>query len=142
MCHPKPCRTYLQALLEAGRLVLRVLGDGGVGAAALARPRLAAPAGVPVLVGGLLHLSPHLHRLLRVGLRQRLGGEQAQVWGKKDKRGVREGSVGRRDAFCDGPACSLSLREPARPLMTVTGFLESVQNCSSTGEKASLLLSS
>lgn len=38
--------------------------------------------------------------------------------------------------------CSLRRRDPARPLMTVTGFLESVQNCSSTGEKASLLLSS
>lgn len=35
----------------------------------------------------------------------------------------------------------LSRRDPARPLMTVTGFLGSVQNCSSTGEKASLLLS-
>lgn len=35
----------------------------------------------------------------------------------------------------------LSRRDPAKPLMTVTGFLESVQNCSRTGEKASLLLS-
>ena len=35
----------------------------------------------------------------------------------------------------------LSRSDPARPLMTVTGFLGSVQNCSSTGEKASRLLS-
>lgn len=35
----------------------------------------------------------------------------------------------------------LNRSDPARPLMTVTGFLGSVQNCSSTGEKASLLLS-
>lgn len=37
---------------------------------------------------------------------------------------------------------SLSRREPARPRMTVMGFRGSVQNCSSTGEKASRLLSS
>lgn len=36
---------------------------------------------------------------------------------------------------------SLRRREPARPLMTVTAFLGSVQNWSRTGEKASLLLS-
>lgn len=35
----------------------------------------------------------------------------------------------------------LNLREPASPRMTVMGFLESVQNCSRTGENASLLLS-
>lgn len=35
----------------------------------------------------------------------------------------------------------LRRREPARPLMTVTAFLGSVQNWSRTGEKASLLLS-
>lgn len=75
----KRCGPYLQALLEAGRLVLSVLGDGGVGTAAFTGPRLTRPAGVPVLVCRLLDLSPHLHRLLRVGLHQRLGGKQAQV---------------------------------------------------------------
>ena len=71
--------SYLQALLEAGGLVLGVLGDGGVGAAALAGPGLARAAGVPVLVGGLLHLGADLHRLLRVGVHQGLGGEQSEV---------------------------------------------------------------
>lgn len=42
--------------------------------------------------------------------------------------------------FC--PTHSLSRREPASPLITVMGFRGSVQNCSSTGEKASRLLSS
>ena len=34
---------------------------------------------VPVLVAVLLHLSPHLHRMVGVGLGQGLGGVQAQV---------------------------------------------------------------
>lgn len=44
---------------------------------------------------------------------------------------------------CDEYWCInlLRRREPARPLMTVTAFLGSVQNWSRTGEKASLLLS-
>lgn len=70
---------YLQALLEAGCLVLGIFGDGGVRAAAFTRPRLPGAAVVPVLVGGLLDLSPHLHGVLRVGLHQTLGGEQTKV---------------------------------------------------------------
>ena len=58
---------------------MRVFDDGGVGAAALAAPHLLASAGVPVLVGGLSQLGPHLHQVVRVGVHQRLGGEQAQV---------------------------------------------------------------
>lgn len=49
---------------------------------------------------------------------------------------------------CIGPSINnticinlLNLREPASPRMTVIGFFESVQNCSRTGENASLLLS-
>lgn len=61
---------YLQTLLEAGGLVLGILGNGGVGAAALAGPCLAHPTGVPVLISRLLHLSPHLYRLLCIGLNQ------------------------------------------------------------------------
>ena len=71
---------YLQTLLEAGGLVLCVFGDGGVGAAAFTGPGLPAAAGVPVLVGRLLDLRAHLHRLVRVSVHQGLGGEQAQVW--------------------------------------------------------------
>ena len=71
---------YLQTLLEAGGLVLGVLGDGGVGAAALAGPGLAGTTGVPVLVSRLLHLSPHLYCLLCVSLHKRLRGKQPQVW--------------------------------------------------------------
>lgn len=70
---------YLQALLEAGCLVLGVFGDGGVRAAAFTRPRLPGAAVVPVLVGWLLDLSPHLHGVLRVGLHQTLSGEQTKV---------------------------------------------------------------
>lgn len=59
---------YLQTFLEAGGLVLGILGDGGVGAAALTGPRLTGPTGVPVLVSRLLHLSPDLNCLVSVGL--------------------------------------------------------------------------
>lgn len=48
-------------------------------AGALAAPHLLAARCVPVLVGGLRELRPHLHQVLRVGLHQRLGGEQTQV---------------------------------------------------------------
>lgn len=77
---------YLQALLEAGCLVLGVFGDGGVWAAALTRPRLPGAAVVPVLVGWLLDLSPHLHSVLCVGLHQTLSGEQTKVW-QREKEG-------------------------------------------------------
>ncbi len=39
---------------------------------------------VPVLVCRLLHLSPHLNRMLRVGLHQGFSGEQTQIY-QKDK---------------------------------------------------------
>lgn len=71
--------TNPQGLLEGGGLVLRILGDGGVSAGALAAPHLLAARCVPVLVGRLRELRPHLHQVLRVGLNQRLGGEQTQV---------------------------------------------------------------
>lgn len=61
---------YLQTLLEAGGLVLGVLGDGGVGAAALTGPCLTGSTGVPVLISRLLHLSPNLHRLLCIGFHE------------------------------------------------------------------------
>lgn len=77
-CEADPS-TDPQRLLEGRGLVLGVLQDGGVGAAALAAPHLPAPARVPVLVGGLSQLGPHLHQVLGVGLHQRLCGEQAQV---------------------------------------------------------------
>lgn len=79
---PAPCDpTDPQRLLEGRGLVLGVFDDGGVGAAALAAPHLLAAAGVPVLVGGLGQLGPDLHQVVRVGLHQGLGREQAQVWG-------------------------------------------------------------
>lgn len=68
-----------QRLLEGGGLVLRILGNGGVSAGALAAPHLLAARCVPVLVRGLRELRPHLHQVLWVGLHQRLGGEQTQV---------------------------------------------------------------
>lgn len=70
---------YLQALLEAGGLVLGIFGNGGVRTAALTRPRLLRTAVIPVLVSGLLDLSPHLHSVLCIGLHQTLGGEQTEV---------------------------------------------------------------
>lgn len=70
---------YLQALLEAGGLVLSVFGNGGVRAAAFTGPRLRRTAWIPVLISGLLDLSPHLHCMLRIGLHQRLCREQTKV---------------------------------------------------------------
>ena len=87
---------HLQALLEAGGLILGVLGDGGVGAAALTGPGLGGAAGVPVLIGGLLHLRAHLHRMLRIRLHQGLSGEQPQVCGRVGEEG-RKGDENDRD---------------------------------------------
>lgn len=72
-------KDYLQALLEAGSLVLGVFGDGGVGTAAFTWPRLQRTAGIPVLVSRLLNLSPHFDRVLRIGLNQGFGGKQTEV---------------------------------------------------------------
>lgn len=71
--------SHLQGLLEGRGLVLRVLGNGGVGTGALAGPDLPRACQIPVLIGGLLHLRAHLHRVLAARLHQRLGGEEAQV---------------------------------------------------------------
>lgn len=61
---------YLQTLLETGGLVLGVLGNGGVGTAALTGPGLTCPTGVPVLISRLLHLRSHLHCLVCIGFHQ------------------------------------------------------------------------
>lgn len=45
---------------------------------------------VPVLVRRLLHLSPHLHCMLGVGLHQGFSGEQTQVYQKEKKVMVRK----------------------------------------------------
>lgn len=76
-----------QGLLEGRGLVLGVFGDGGVGAGAFAAPHFLGAGRVPVLVGGLRELRPDLHQVLRVGLHQRLGGEQAQVCGGSGRTG-------------------------------------------------------
>lgn len=71
--------TYTQRLLERGSLVLRILGDSGVGSATLAAPCLPGAGYVPVLVSGLSKLSPHFHQVIRVCLHQGLSGEQTKV---------------------------------------------------------------
>jgi len=76
---------YLQALLEAGRLVLGVFGNGGVWATAFTGPRLRWATGIPVLIGRLLNLSPHFHCMVRIGLHQRFGGEQTKVYHRETK---------------------------------------------------------
>lgn len=73
---------YLQALLEAGGLVLGVFGNGGVRAATFTRPRLPGATVIPVLISWLLNLSSHLHSMVCIGLHQRFGREQAKVSNK------------------------------------------------------------
>lgn len=70
---------YLQALLEAGSLVLCIFGNSGVRAAAFTWPRLPGTSGIPVLISRLLNLGPNLHGMVCIGLHQRLGREQTKV---------------------------------------------------------------
>lgn len=70
---------YLQTVAEAAGLVLGLLGDGGVRPMRDARPHALRLAGVPVLVGRLVHLRANLHTVIRIGLDQRFGGEQAEI---------------------------------------------------------------
>lgn len=62
---------YLETVLETRGLVLCILGDGRVAAVTDACPDpLARILLVPVLIRGLLHLRPHLYRMVRISLHQ------------------------------------------------------------------------
>lgn len=75
---------YLETVLKTRGLVLCVLGDGCVAAVTDACPDpLSRILLVPVLVRRLLHLRPHLYRVVRISLHQWLCRKQPQVLTKR-----------------------------------------------------------
>lgn len=75
---PSPSRqskhsAYLETLLKARRLVLRVLRDGRVRTVRHAAPNFFLVRRIPILVGGLIQLRANLTRLLRARLDERFG---------------------------------------------------------------------